>query len=231
MKRLLILLLFVFGYGFSQTNCELCVEQNGFYCGDDESNWTQYSPNGCVPNGLNNLFYLNDGWEDCVDGSDEQEAVPTTLLDCLPPVLDCDTVFVEIPVFETIYETIFDTIIETEYITQIVIDTVQIETFVPEFIYIVDTVYVYEDILDTLFVDVIEYVDVFVYDTIVETEYVEFVITEYLDCDTGMPCESSIGEIIEKSKSTGQLYNLQGQVIRKPEGIYIEEGIVKYKIY
>ena len=231
MKRLLILLLFVFGYGFSQTNCELCVEQNGFYCGDDESNWTQYSPNGCVPNGLNNLFYLNDGWEDCVDGSDEQEAVPTTLLDCLPPVLDCDTVFIEIPVFETIYETIFDTIIETEYITQIVIDTVQIETFVPEFIYIVDTVYVYEDVLDTLFVDVIEYVDVFVYDTIVETEYVEFVITEYLDCDTGMPCESSIGEIIEKSKSTGQLYNLQGQVIRKPEGIYIEEGIVKYKIY
>ena len=227
MKRLFILLLFVFGYGFSQTNCELCVEQNGFYCGDDESNWTQYSPNGCVPNGLNNLFYLNDGWEDCVDASDEQNAVPTTLLDCLPPIPDCDTIFVDIP----IYETIFDTIIETEYITQIVIDTVQLETFIPEFIYIVDTVYVYEDILDTLFVDVIEYVDVFVYDTIVETEYIEFVITEYLDCDTGMPCESSIGEIIEKSKGTGQLYNLQGQVIRKPEGIYIEEGIVKYKIY
>ena len=227
MKRLLILLLFVFGYGFSQTNCELCVEQNGFYCGDDESNWTQYSPLGCVPNGLNGLFYLNDGWEDCVDASDEQEAAPTTFLDCLPPLPDCDTVFVDIP----IYETIFDTIIETEYITQIVIDTVQIETFVPEFIYIVDTVYVYEDILDTLFVDVIEYVDVFVYDTIVEIEYVEFIITEYLDCDTGMPCESSIGEIIEKSKNTGQLYNLQGQVIRKPEGIYIEEGIVKYKIY
>ena len=188
MKRLLILLLFVFGYGFSQTNCELCVEQNGFYCGDDESNWTQYSPNGCVPNGLNNLFYLNDGWEDCVDASDEQNAVPTTLLDCLPPIPDCDTIFVDIP----IYETIFDTIIETEYITQIVIDTVQLETFIPEFIYIVDTVYVYEDVLDTLFVDVVEYVDVFVYDTIVETEYIEFVITEYLDCDTGMPCESSI---------------------------------------
>ena len=69
MKKLLVLLL-VFCYGFSQTNCELCVEQNGFYCGDDESNWTQYSPNGCVPNGLNGLYYLNDGWLDCVDGSD-----------------------------------------------------------------------------------------------------------------------------------------------------------------
>ena len=93
MKRLLFIILFVFGYGFSQTNCQLCVEQNGFYCGDDPANWTQYSPNGCVPNGLNNLFYLNDGWEDCVDGSDEQDAVPTTILDCLPPLPDCDTIF------------------------------------------------------------------------------------------------------------------------------------------
>ena len=80
MKKLLLLL--VFSYGFSQTNCELCVEQNGFYCGDDESNWTQYSPNGCVPNGLNNLFYLNDGWLDCVDGSDEDNAVATTYEEC-----------------------------------------------------------------------------------------------------------------------------------------------------
>ena len=77
MKKLLFFL--VFSFSFSQTNCELCVEQNGFYCGNDESNWTQYSPNGCVPNGLNNLFYLNDGWLDCVDGSDESEAVPTTI--------------------------------------------------------------------------------------------------------------------------------------------------------
>ena len=80
MKKLLLLL--VFSYGFSQTNCELCVEQNGFYCGDDESNWTQYSPNGCVPNGFNNLFYLNDGWLDCVDGSDEDNAVATTYEEC-----------------------------------------------------------------------------------------------------------------------------------------------------
>ena len=76
MKKILLFFLIV-SYGFSQTNCELCVEQNGFYCGDDESNWTQYSPLGCVPNGLNNLLYLNDGWLDCVDGSDEADAVPT----------------------------------------------------------------------------------------------------------------------------------------------------------
>ena len=74
MKKLLFLFL-ICGYTFSQTNCELCVETGGFYCGDDESNWTQYSPLGCVPNGLGGIFYLNDGWEDCVDGSDEADAV------------------------------------------------------------------------------------------------------------------------------------------------------------
>jgi len=104
MKKL-ILLLFVFSYGFSQTNCELCVEQNGFYCGDDESNWTQYSPLGCVPNGLNNLFYLNDGWLDCVDGSDEAEAIPTTLADCEQYVVPCDTIYVEVPIIDTLYVT------------------------------------------------------------------------------------------------------------------------------
>ena len=58
MKKFLLIFLLC-AYGISQTNCELCVEQGGFYCGDDESNWTQYSPNGCVPNGLDGLFYLN----------------------------------------------------------------------------------------------------------------------------------------------------------------------------
>jgi hypothetical protein len=92
MRKLLFLFL-ICGYAFSQTNCELCVEQGGFYCGDDESNWTQYSPLGCVPNGLNGLLYLNDGWEDCVDGSDEANAVPTTLADCGLYGETCDTLY------------------------------------------------------------------------------------------------------------------------------------------
>ena len=243
MKKLLILL-FVFGYGFSQTNCEECVEQNGFYCGDDTSNWTQYSPNGCVPNGLNGLYYLNDGWEDCVDASDEQDAVPTTLEECAGPFEECDTVYVDIPIY--IYETIFqtDTIYDIEYITQIVIDTVEVETFVPEYIYITDTLTIYEDVLDTLFVDVIEYVDVFIFDTIVqiETEYIEFfttdtiieyveiINTEYLDCDTGLPCTSNIPELLNKSKADNRIFNLLGQAIKEPEGLYIQNGVVKYKI-
>ena len=114
MKKLLLLL--VFSYGFSQTNCELCVEQNGFYCGDDESNWTQYSPNGCVPNGFNNLFYLNDGWLDCVDGSDENESVPTTIAECDSYNSGCDTIYVDVFVTDTIFINTIDTITNIEYI-------------------------------------------------------------------------------------------------------------------
>ena len=253
MKRLLFTLLLFFGYGFSQTNCELCVAQNGFYCGDDTSNWTQYSPLGCVPNGLANLFYLNDGWLDCVDGSDENEAVPTTMEDCNPYVEGCDTVYVDVveyvDVIDTlyvdvpfyIYETIFqtDTIYNTEYITQIVVDTVEIEVevLVPEYIYVTDTLWM-EGALDTMFVDVIEYVEVeiVVFDTIVQTEYIEFfttdtiieyvdvISTEYIDCDTGLPCSSNIQEIIKATEGDNRMYNLLGQAIREPKGLYIQNG-------
>ena len=119
MKKLVLLFLLLSSYAFSQSNCELCVEQNGFYCGDDESNWTQYSPNGCVPNGLNDLFYLNDGWSDCQDSSDEQDAVPTTLADCdiyniADTIFITDTLYVD--VIDTLYINTIDTINVTEYI-------------------------------------------------------------------------------------------------------------------
>ena len=208
-----------------QQLCLNCAEAQGFYCGDDPANWTQYSPNGCVPNGPD-LFYLNDGWEDCVDGSDEANAEPTPIEQCAPPLPDCDTVYV------TEYETIYDTIINTEYVYEIIVDTVEVEVFVPEYIYITDTVTVYEDILDTLFVDVIEYVEVFVYDTIVEIEYVEFIeyITEYIDCETGLPCNTNIDELINKSSENSVIYNINGQAIREPKGLYIQNGKLKLKI-
>lgn len=171
MKKLLFFF-FIFSLSFSQGYdfqqlCTECAEQNGFFCGDDPANWTQYSPNGCVPNGEGGLFYLNDGWLDCVDGSDEGEgAVPTTLEECLPPPPICDTVYV------------------TEYIT------------------LIDTIIQYQDVY----------------------------ITEYINCETGLPCDITLQELVNESKNTGLLYNLNGKVIRKPEGVYIENGQIKYKL-
>ena len=252
MKNLLLLFTFISFFANSQEYdfqqlCLDCAEQEGYYCGDDPANWTQYAPNGCVIN-----QWLNDGWVDCVDEGDENGAVPTLPMDCIPPPPECDTVYVEIPILDTIqvpfyiYETIFqiDTIYDIEYITQIVIDTVEVETFVPEYIYVTDTVTIYEDVLDTLFVDVIDTleIEVVVFDTIIETEYIEFfttdtiieyvdvIMTEYIDCDTGLPCSSNIPEIIEQSKKNNILYNLLGQAIKEPNGIYIEDGKVKYKL-
>ena len=227
-KYIIILFAVISSFAYSQYDfqaiCLACAEQEGFYCGDDPTNWTQYSPNGCVQNA-----WINDGWEDCVAAADENAEGPTLPTECLPPIPEaCDTVFVTL----TELEFVFDTIVETEYVYNIVLDTVEIETLVPEYIYITDTVFVYEDVLDTLYVDVIEYVDVIVYDTIVETEYVEFIeyITEYIDCDTGLPCSSNIEELIDKSKRNSVIYNINGQAIKEREGLYIEDGKIKIKI-
>jgi len=250
MKKMLLLFVFISSFANAQFDyqqlCLNCAEQNGFYCGDDPANWTQYSPNGCVPNGYQGLFYLNDGWEDCVDGSDEDNAVPTVATDCAPPPPPpCDTVYVDVPVY--IYETLFqtDTIYQTEYITQILFDTIveiEYETIFEE-IFVTDTLWM-EGALDTMYIDVIEYVDVFIFDTIVEieTEYIEFfttdtiieyveiINTEYLDCDTGLPCTSNIPELLNKYEQKGVIYNINGQAIKEPEGLYIEDGKVKFLI-
>jgi len=259
MKKFIIILFAFIGslanaqdYDF-QDLCIACAEQQGYYCGDDPANWTQYAPEGCVQ-----TAWLNDGWEDCVDAGDENEAVPTLIESCGPiGPPPCDTVYVDIPIIEYIYEVdtlevpfyiyesvfVFDTIVETEYITQIVIDTVieEVEVFVPEYIYVTDTVYA--EVLDTMFIDVVEYieVEVVVYDTITETQYVEIIVvdsiieyvevinTEYVDCESGLPCNSSIQEAIDKSLENSVIYNIMGQPIKQPEGIYIQNGKINYK--
>ena len=254
MKRIIYILFVLIGtFAYSQDLdymqlCQDCVTEGGFYCGDDPANWTQYSPNGCVIAG-----WLNDGWEDCVDASDENGAEPTSIEDCAPPPPPpCDTVYVDVPIIEIdtvfvdvpfyIYETeyVFDTIVQTEYFT--IFDTIVQFDYIYEevFIYETDTLWM-EGALDTMFINTIEYVEVPIFDTInvieteyifvtdTVTEYVEIINTEYLDCDTGLPCNSSIGEIIEKSKTDPRIYNINGQAIRKPEGLYIQNGQVKYK--
>ena len=198
MKKLITFLFVVMSLGlYAQNdlpnNCLDCAIAEGIYCGDDPSNWTVYSPNGCVPS-----FYINDGYADCVDASDEGDgAVATTIEECPEPIIEeCDTVYVEVPIIEYIYETLYDT------------------TYVE--------------------VPVVEYIYETIFDTIVEIEYIEVVITEliteYIDCDSGLPCTSGIEEILNKSTTDNRLFNLQGQIIREPKGVYIEGGKVKYKL-
>ena len=67
------------------------------------------------------------------------------------------------------------------------------------------------------------------YSCLCDTVFVEIVVTEYIDCDTGLPCSSGMAEIIEKSKTDGKLYNLLGQEVFRREGIYIEGGEIKYR--
>lgn len=191
MKKYILLLFTLFsGLVYSQEYndaCLECAEAQGFYCGDDESNWTQYSPNGCVQ-----TTWIADGWEDCIDASDEQDGqIPTSTFDCLLDEVGCDTVYVDI----IEYINLTDTIIEIQVIEEI------------------DTLYIYDDILDTLYITEIEWV------------YIE----EYIDCDTGLPCNTQIIEIIQNSENTNLIYNLKGQVIRKPESIYIQNGKVKWQ--
>jgi hypothetical protein len=258
MKKLFTFLFVIMSLGlYSQesNNCLDCAISEGFYCGDDPANWTVYSPDGCVPNGLGGLFYLNDGWEDCVDASDEfsgeeggAETIATTIAECTDPII-CDTVYVD--VIEYIETFITDTI----FVDNFILDTLFVDNYITEFIYVTDTVTIYSNAdtifvpvieyveiiqTDTLFIDVIEYIteyiEVFVTDTliitdtIIEIEYEEIIFTEYVDCDTGLPCESGMEEIIEKSIEDNKLYNLNGQVIRRPKGVYIEHGKIKYKV-
>ena len=204
-KFLIVLFTFIGSFSFSQEYdfqemCLACAAADGYYCGDDPANWTQYAPMGCVQNS-----WINDGWEDCVDAGDENGAVPTSPQDCAPPPQECDTVYVDVPVIEYIteYVTEYDTIVEYETI---------VETE-----YITDTLYL--DVLDTV------YVEVFVIDTVIEIEY----MTEYIDCDSGLPCNSGMQEVLDKSKQDNLMYDLYGRVLIKPEGVYIQDGKIKYR--
>ena len=74
---------------------------------------------------------------------------------------------------------------------------------------------------------IVEYETIVEYDTIIEVQYEE--IIEYVDCDTGLPCNTSIMEIVDKSKGNSVIYNIKGQAILTREGLYIENGKIYYK--
>ena len=82
-------------------------------------------------------------------------------------------------------------------------------------------------VTDTIVETEIEYVEVIVTDTIIA--YQE--IIEYIDCDTGLPCQQGLQELIEQSKKDGKIYNIVGQEIKRRTGLHIENGEIKYSIY
>jgi len=107
----------------------------------------------------------------------------------LPPDTIIEYVDILIYITDTIYVDVVDTIYET--------DTIEII----EYVDVIDTLWLTEYIYDTIYVETIEYiyitdtieilVDNYIYltDTITITEY----ITQYIDCETGEPCDGIIG--------------------------------------
>ena len=113
-------------------------------------------------------------------------------LDCTPLPNECDTIFVNIPVYEI--DTLFielpqDTIIEYIELPQDTVVVYQVDTVITqEYVYITDTLVEYVDVyvVDTL----IEYITEFVIDTIFlfETDTLTIIETQLIDCETGVDC-------------------------------------------
>jgi len=126
-----------------------------------------------------------------------------TAINCALPA--CDTVYVDLEVIEYITDTIIEYIYVTDTVELIVDNyiylTDTIELIVDNYIYLTDTIIEYIYVTDTIQVIVDNYiyltdtveipVDNYIYvtDTIIITEYV----TQYIDCETGEPCDGIIG--------------------------------------
>jgi len=103
-------------------------------------------------------------------------------------VYETDTVFVELPA-DTI--TLIDTLIVDNYIEVYMYDT----TYIDNYIYVTDTVFTETLVYDTTYVDVVLTEYIYLTDTVTLTEY--SVVTEYIDCDSGLPCEDVGGMVCE----------------------------------
>tara|TARA_R110000803_G_scaffold104865_1_gene173090 strand:- start:463 stop:1587 length:1125 start_codon:yes stop_codon:yes gene_type:complete len=100
-----------------------------------------------------------------------------------------------LPACDTIYENVYTTDTIIEYLLQLVYITDTIELI--EYIEVIDTIwlteYIYET--DTFEVILLEYITEYVNDTITEFH----TITEYIDCDTGEPCNNGFNPCDETS--------------------------------
>ena len=156
---------------------------------------------------------LNSGFNQTQNYPDVNLSNNTAVYCALPA---CDTVYVDVEVIEYLTDTIIeyvdvewittdtlyitDTIILTEVDTlieyvQLPADTVQVIEYIYDTLVLVETdtllltEYIY--FTDTFYVDVIVDNYIYVVDTLTLTEYV--FSTEYIDCETGEPCDEGPG--------------------------------------
>ena len=151
-----------------------------------------------------------------------------------------DSSFVQVPVVEHIDVFFTDTL----FVDSFVFDTLSVDNYLTEYIYVADTTNLDTD---TIHIDVIEYVELIVANTLwiekvdYNTKYVDIIITdESVMRDTILEIEyqdiivtydnSGIEKLIIESIGDNKIYNLKGEIIRRPKGVYIENGKVKYKI-
>ena len=127
--------------------------------------------------------------------------------------------------------------VDTAYYKSLTLDSLHVEN-VTEFVYVSNAV------ADTLVVPVIEFVERVTVDALhihvpeCRVEYVEVYVTEELLMqdtiveiefkDALISSNSGVQEILNKSFGNNILYDLQGNQIRRPMGVYIENGKIKY---
>ena len=127
-------------------------------------------------------------------------------INCALP--SCDTVYVDVIEYltDTVYIDVEWITTDTLYITDTIVLT-QVDTLIEyvqlppdtvqviDYVYLTDTVYVettvYQYVIDTVYVDVIIDNYVYITDTLTLTEYIFSV--EYIDCETGEPCDNGPG--------------------------------------
>ena len=130
---------------------------------------------------------------------------------------------------------------DTAHVDNLMLDTNLVNSLATEYVYVADprrldfdsifvSVIEYVKLIttDTLYIDDIDYTyktvyieasdEVLVRDTIVEIQYQDIIISSI----------PNIQEILDESSGNDKVYDLNGKIIRRPKGIYIENGKIKY---
>jgi len=139
------------------------------------------------------------GWATMPEGFNQTQNYPdvdlsnNTAINCALPA--CDTVYIDVIEYVDVIEYLTDTIEIIEYVYETIYENVYITDTIWLTEYITDTIIEYVDVewitYDTIYADVIVDNYIYITDTITMTEYI--LQTEYIDCETGEPCEDNPG--------------------------------------